>query len=78
MVTKLFALLRKKTWKYNGDFYSLNSLHFLEQNGLNYIRLELHCVGMPNEGKKLSEFSTANIYKVPLLIYADLESLIKK
>ena len=33
---------------------------------------------MPNEGKKLLEFSTTNLYKVPLLIYAYLESLIKK
>ena len=84
-VKKLPALLRGITSKHHGDFYYLNCFHFfLTEN-----KLESHkkacenkdfCnVHMPSDDTKILEFNQyQKSDKVPFIIYADLECIIKK
>ena len=84
VVKKLSALLRRKTSKYNSEFYCLNYLHSFRKTN----RLESHekvcenkkfCnIVMPSEETKILEFNQfQKSDKVPF-IYADFECLIEK
>ena len=84
-VTRLSALLRGITSKHNGDFYSLNSFRAYTTR----IRLERHknvcenhdyCrVEMPNEYNKILKYNYGEkSIRAPFIMYADLESLLKK
>ena len=85
VVKKLSALLKGIASKHKVDFYFFNCLHsFRTKNKLeshkNVCENEGSCsVAMPFEYTKILEF---NHYqksdKIPSIIYADLESLIKK
>ena len=84
-VKKLSTLLRGITSKHHGDFYCLNCLHSLRAEN----KLKSHekicknkdfCgIIMPSKKNNILEF---NHYmksdKIPYIIYADIESLIRK
>ena len=79
------ALLRVLKSKHNGDFYCLNCFRAYTAK----IKLERHkkvcenhnycCVEMPNEDNQISKHSHGEkSMEAPFIIYADLESLLKK
>ena len=84
-VKKLSALLHKKTSKHKGGFYCLNCLNSFrtKSNLKSYEKAsknkDIHGIVMPSEKKKILEF---NLYmksnKMSCIIYADIESLIRK
>ena len=83
-VRSLSALLRGITSSNNGDFYCLNCFHSYRAHN----KLKKHervcnnhdyChVDMPNEHEKIKYLSAEKSLKVPFIIYADLECLLKK
>ena len=82
---KLSTLLRGTTLKHHGDFYCLNYLHsFRTENKLK--SHEKVCknkvfwgIVMPSEKENILEFNQyMKLDKMPYIIYADIESLIKK
>ena len=84
-VKKLSALLRRITSKNNGDFYCLNCLHSLRtENKLKYhekvYKNNDFCgIALPIQKDnilKINQYMKSN--KTPCIIYADLQSLIKK
>ena len=84
-VKKLSALLRGITSKHKGDFYCLNCLHsFRTENKLKshekVCKYQDFCVILKSSGKdKILEFNRyKKSDKIPHIIYADIESLIKK
>ena len=83
-VKRLPALLRGVTSNHHGDFYCLNCFHLYHtQNKLK--KHERVCnnhdycnVDMPKEHKKIKYLPGEKSLKVPFIIYADLECLLKK
>ena len=82
---KLPALFRGITSNNNGDFYCINCLHlYRTENKLkkheNICKHhDYYYVEMPNEGNKILKYNHGEkSMKVPLIIYADLESLLEK
>ena len=84
-VKKLSALLRGITSNNHGDFYCLNCLHsYRTKEGLK--KHEEVCnnhdycyVKMPDEFKKILKYNPGEMsLKVPFMIYADLECLLRK
>ena len=84
-VKKLSTLLRGITSKYHGDFYCLNCPHSFRTDE----KLKSHeqvcknkdfCgILMPSENDNILEFNKyTKSYKIPYIIHADIESLIKK
>ena len=83
-VKKLSASLHGITWKHKGEFYCLNCLHsFTTEKKLKshenmYIQRSLWIV-MPPEKDKILEFNQyIKSDKILYIIYANIESLIKK
>ena len=83
-VRSLPALLRGKSSNHQGDFCCLNCFHSYRL----FNRLKKHervCsnhdyyhVDMPEKGKNILKYILAdNLLKVPFIIYADLECLLK-
>ena len=84
-VKNLSALLRGITSKHNGDFYCLNYLHsFRTENKLKshekVCKNKDFCgILMPSQKENILQFNQyIKSDKIPYIIYADLESLIKK
>ena len=84
-VKKLSTLLREITSKHDGDFYSLNYLHsFRTKNKLTsherVCKNKDFCgIIMSSEKDYILEFNQyMNSDKMPYIIYADIESLIKR
>ena len=84
-VKKLFALLRGLTSNYNGDFYCSNCFHpFKTDNKLtkhrNVCKNHDYCyVQMPKEDNKILKYNHGEkSMKLPLIIYANLESFLEK
>ena len=84
-VRSLYALLRGILSSNNGDFYCLNCFH--SYRTLNKLKkLERVCnnhdychADMPEEGKSIIKYGPGDkSLKVPLIIYADLECILKK
>ena len=82
---KLSVLLRGITSKQHGDFYCLNFLHsFRTENKLKYhekaCKNKDFCgIVMPSENDNILEFNQyMKSYKMPYIIYADIEHLIEK
>ena len=82
---KLSTLLRGKTSKYHGDFFCLNCLHsFRTENKLKpyekvYKNKDFCGIVMLSEKDKILEFNQyLKSDKMQYIIYADIESLIKK
>ena len=84
-VTILSTLLRGVPSSNNGDFYCLNCFH----SNCTLNKLKKHervcndhhyCyLDMPEEGKNLLKYSSGDkSLKVPFIIYADLECLLKR
>ena len=84
-VKRLPALFRRIISKHDEDFYCLNCFHSYSKTG----KLEKHkdlCekydyydVQMPNKDNKIFKYNIEQkSMKVPFIIYADLESLLKK
>ena len=82
---KLFTLLRGITSKHHSDFYCLNRLH----SSRSEVKLKFHkkvCkskdlggIVMPSEKDNILEFNQCmKSDKMPYIIYADIESLIRK
>ena len=85
VVRSLSALFRAITLSNNGDFYCLNCFH--SYRTLYKLKdLEKVCnnhdychVDMPEEGKNIIKYRPGDkSLKVPLIIYADLECILKK
>ena len=85
VVRSLSALFRGITSSNNGDFYCLNCFH--SYRTLNKLKkLERVCnnhdychADMPEEGKSIIKYGPGDkSLKVPLIIYADLECILKK
>ena len=83
-VKSLPALFRGITWNHQGDFYCLNCFHSYRtlnklkkhekvSNNHDYCRVE-----MPKEHEKIKYSPGEKSLKVPFIIYADLECLLKK
>ena len=79
------ALLHKITSRNKGDFYYLICHHsFITENKLKSHEIvcknkHLCGIAMPSEKDNILEFNQyMNSYKMPYLIYADIESLIRK
>ena len=84
-VKKLFALLRGLTSNYNGDFYCSNCFHpFRTDNKLtkhrNVCKNHDYCyVQMPKEDNKILKYNHGEkSMKLPLIIYANVESFLEK
>ena len=84
-VKKVSTLLAGITSKYHGDFYCLNCFHsFRTENKLKsheqVCKNKNFCgILMPSEKDNILEFNQyMNSDKVPYIIYADMDSLIKK
>lgn len=84
-VKTLSALLRGTTLKHDGDFYCLSCFYlFRTKNKLehnkNVCKNKYFCGFLiPSEDSKILEFNQYRKFdKVQLIIYANLESLIKK
>ena len=84
-VKKLFALLHKKTSKHKGEFYCLNYLNSLRtENKLKSYekacKIKDFCgTEMPIEKNKILKFNQyMKSDNLPCIIYAELETLIKK
>ena len=84
-VKKLSTLLRGITSKHHGDFYCLNCLHsFRTENKLKsnekICKNKVFCgIVMPPEKDNVLEFNQYMMSdKMPYIIYADIESLIRK
>ena len=84
-VKTLSALLRGTTLKHDGDFYCLSCFYlFRTKNELghnkNVCKNKCFCGFLiPSEDSKILEFNQYRKFdKAPLIIYANLESLIKK
>ena len=82
---KLSVLLRGITSKQHGDFYCLNFLHsFRTEHKLKYhekaCKNKDFCgIVMPSEKDNILEFNQYMMsYKMPYIIYADIEYLIEK
>ena len=85
MALKLSALLHRITSKNKGDFYCLDFLlSFRKENKLKSHEKtrknkDFRGIVMPSEKDNISEFNQyMKSDKVPYIIYADIESLIKK
>ena len=85
VVRSLSALLRGVLSNNNGDFYCLNcfhlhrTLHKLKIHERVCINHDYCYVGMPEKGKNILKYSPGDkSLKVPFIIYADLEYLLKK
>ena len=85
VVRSLSALFRAITLSNNGDFYCLNCFH--SYRTLNKLkRHETVCnnhdychVDMPQEGKNILKYHHGDkSLRVPFIIYADLECLLKR
>ena len=83
-VRSLPALLRGKSSNHQGDFYCLNCFHSYRL--LNRLKKrervcsnhDYYHVDMPEEGKNILKYILVdNSLKVPFIIYADLECLLK-
>ena len=83
-VKSLAALFRGTTSNHHGDFYCLNCFHLytihnkLKKhervcNNHDYCRVE-----MPKENEKIKYLPGEKSLKVPFIVYADLECLLKK
>ena len=79
------TLLREITSKHHGDFYCLNCLHFsrtenkLKSHEKACKNKDFFGIVMPLEKDGILEFSQSmKSDKVPYIVYADIESLIKK
>ena len=83
-VKSLPALFRGITSSNNGDFYCLNCFHSYRTlnklkkhervcNNHDYCRVD-----MPKEHEKIKYLPGEKLLKVPFIIYADLECLLKK
>ena len=84
-IKSISALLRRITSNHNGDFYCLNCFHSYRTKGTLKKHEKLcnnhnYCyVKMPNEEEKILKYNPGeNSLKVPFMIYAGLECLIKK
>ena len=84
-VKKLSRLLREITSKYHGNFYCLNCLHsFRTENKLKshekICKNKDFCrIVMPSEKNNILEFNQyMKSDKIAYIIYADIESLIRK
>ena len=82
-VKSLPALLRGTTSNNHGDFYCLNCFHSYTthnklkkheriRNNHDYCRID-----MPKEHEKIKYLSGEKSLKVPFIVYADLECLLK-
>ena len=83
-IKKLSTLLRGITSKHHGYFYGLNYLHSAAtENRLNlmkkHVRKGFFRIAMPSEKDNTLEFNQhMKSDKMPYIIYADIEYLIKK
>ena len=85
VVKSLSKLLREITSNHNGDFYRLNCFHSYRTKN----KLKKHekickdndfcCVKMPNEDNNILKYNPGEkSWKVPFIIYADLDCLLEK
>ena len=79
-VKKLSALLRGITSKHRGNFYCLNCLHsFRTKNKKACKNKDFRGILMPSEKDNILEFNKCiKADKMPYIIYAEIESLIRK
>ena len=84
-VKRILGLLRGTTPKHDGDFYCLNCFHSYtrEMKLRNHKRIcennDFCYLKMPDEGSKILKYiSGEKSLRVPFIIYADLECLLKK
>ena len=84
-VKKLSALLRGTTSKHHGDFYCLNwfhsftTIHKLQSHKRVCENKDFCNIIMPSEDTKTLEFNQyQKSYKLPFVIYADLEPIMEK
>ena len=84
-VKSLSALVKEITSKRDGDFYCLNCFHWYNTKNKLEKHVRVHndhdyCnVEMPDENKKILKHNHGEkSIKAPSIIYADLESLLKK
>ena len=84
-VKNISGLLRGVTSNHNGDFYCLNCFHSYttEKKLKKHERIckdhDFCHVKMPNEDNKILKYNPGEkSLKVPFIIYADLECLLKK
>ena len=81
---KLSTLLRRLTWKHCGDFYCLNSVHsFRRENKLKSRKIcknkDFGVILTPSKKDNVLEFNQyMKSDKMSYIIYADIESLIRK
>ena len=81
---RLPALLRGITSNHHGDFYCLNCFHShhthnkLEKHEIVHNNHGYCCVDMPKEHEKIKYVPREKSLKVPFIIYAYLECLLKK
>ena len=82
-VRSLPALLIGITPNHHGDFYCLNCFHsYRTYNKLKKHEIVCHnhdycCVDIPKEHEKVKYLPEEKSLKVPFIIYADLECLLK-
>ena len=79
------ALLKGKTSNHKGGFYCLNKFHSyttkdkLEKHSELCKNNDFFFAEMPKEDNKILKYNRGeNSMKIPFIIYADLESLLKK
>ena len=84
-VKNISGVLRGITSNHNGDFYSLNCLHWyttekkLKKHERTCKDHDFSSVKMPDENKKILKYIPGEkSLKVPFIIYADLECLLQK
>ena len=81
---KRSALLRGVTLKHDQDFYCLNCFHSYStkdklKKHYNVCKDHDYCVEMPNKDNKIIKYNHGEkSMKVPVVIYADLESLLER
>ena len=84
-VKSISGLLRGITSRHNGDFYCLNCFHTyttekkLRKHGKICSGYDFYHLKMPNEDNKILKYIPGEkLLRVPFIIYADLECLLRK
>ena len=78
-VKKVSALLKRTTSDYVGDFYCLSCFHSFRTKNVLKKHQDYCYVEMRNKDNNILKYNHGeNFMKAPLIIYADMESLLKK
>ena len=83
-VRSLPALLRGITWNHHIEFHCLNSFHSysthnkLKKHERVHNNHDNYCVNMPQEHEKIKYLPGKKLLKVPFIVYAELECVLKK